>query len=47
MEVRHVMPQWYGVSILNPDSLIPQSEQWKIQWNRLCRWYTHVQKLSQ
>jgi hypothetical protein len=39
------MPKWYGESSLNPDLLIPKSEQWLDQWHRLCRWYKRILSL--
>jgi hypothetical protein len=43
------MPKWYGGSTLNPDELIPPSQQWVIQWQRIERWHRRaleVQKKS-
>ena len=40
------MPKWYGGSALNPDDLIQKQDQWKIQWNRVCRWFNRTQSLA-
>jgi len=39
------MPKWYGGSALNPDELLPQDHQWKIQWSRLVRWHDRVRHI--
>src|SRR5208337_3972755 len=40
------MPEWFGGSALSPDMLIPPDEQWKLQWNRIIRWYQRVQAVK-
>jgi hypothetical protein len=40
------MPEWYGVSSLNPDQLIPPQSQWILQWQRIERWYSRVQEVQ-
>ena len=41
------MPKWYGGSTLNPDELVPKSEQWRNQWNRALRWHARVQRIEE
>lgn len=39
------MPQWFGGSALSPVT-IEEKDQWRIQWNRVLRWYSRVQILA-
>jgi hypothetical protein len=41
------MPKWYGGSALNPDELIPPEEQWKLQWQRVIRWFQQSRKIKE
>lgn len=40
------MPKWFGGSTLNPDELISRHEQWRLQWDRVQRWYARVRELA-
>lgn len=40
------MAKWYGGSTLNPDELIQPKDQWRIQWDRLNRWYKQTQLIK-
>ncbi|MDQ3803035.1 MAG: hypothetical protein M3416_04170 [Acidobacteriota bacterium] len=40
------MPKWLGGSTLEPDILMPQQEQWKLQWDRVIRWHNRVDRIK-
>lgn len=40
------MPEWFGDSATNPRSIIPERDQWIIQWNRMARWAKRVSDLE-
>jgi len=40
------MPEWFGGSATNPRSIIPESDQWVLQWNRMARWAKRVSDIE-
>jgi hypothetical protein len=40
------MPEWFGGSALNPDALMPQVDQWRLQWARVVRWRNRIAEIE-